>query len=246
SPVTASWDYQFDAAHQLTQVQQTIAGATSTQALLRFDDNGNLRKLCEGTGISGTASDCSGSQTTSLSWDGLDQLVGLAKAGTQALSEAYAYDDAGRRLRKSSGASVSHYVYNGDDIAAEWGGNALSGAPVAVYAHGPGVDEPLMRLTGASGSPDATAAYYVQDGLGSVVALFSAGTAANQTPLGGNTLSTTGDYSAASYPPAHLKDGITVGSDTSGWVAVVANGAAATLSLGSATALERIELMAVS
>ena len=40
----------------------------------------------------------------------------------------------------------------------------------AVYAHGAGTDEPLLRLTGASGSPAASSQAYVADGLGSIVA----------------------------------------------------------------------------
>ena len=53
--------------------------------------------------------------------------MALAKAGTSALSEAYAYDEAGRRIKKTSGSSANHYVYNGEDILAEWSGASLTG-----------------------------------------------------------------------------------------------------------------------
>ena len=43
-------------------------------------------------------------------WDGLDQVSSLARAGTAALAEAYAYDDNGRRIRKTSGVVSTHYV----------------------------------------------------------------------------------------------------------------------------------------
>jgi RHS repeat-associated protein len=39
------------------------------------------------------------------------------------------------------------------------------------YVHGPGTDDPLMRLTGDTASPAATARYYHQNGINSVVAL---------------------------------------------------------------------------
>lgn len=248
SPVTTSWRYSHDAAHQLTQVQQTSGANTTTSALLRYDDNGNLNKLCKGGAVAGAvgATDCTGSQTTTLVWDGLDQVSSLARAGTAALAEAYAYDHSGRRIRKTSGGASTHYLYDGDAIAAEWSGGASpGGAPQAAYAHA-GLDQPLMRLTGASGGPDAQAAYYAQDGIGSVRALVSAGSAANQTPLAAHTLSTTGDYSSASYPASQLGDGVTTVSNSTGWVGVVANGAAASLSLGSAATVERVELMAVN
>jgi hypothetical protein len=104
----------------------------------------------------------------------------------------------------------------------------------------------LIRLTGSSGTPDATAAYYAQDGIGNVSALLSAGTAANQSTQAGNTFSTTGDYSSGTYPGSQLKDGVTTVSNSTGWVGVVANGAALTVTLPSAAALDHVVLYAVS
>lgn len=175
NPVSQSWTSSFDAAHQLTQVQQTVGGSAVT-LMARYDDNGNLKKLCEaGSGtVTGTSSDCTatgtGSSTTTPTWNGLDQLVSLARAGTAALNEAYAYDDAGRRLAKTSGGTTTAYLYDGDGILGEWN-STVTGTPAAVYAQG-GIDDPLMRLTGNSGGTDATVRYYAQDGLGSVTALY--------------------------------------------------------------------------
>lgn len=178
TPVTQSWTSTYDAAHQLNQVQQTVGG-TAVTTLLRYDDNGNLKKLCEaGSGsVSGTATDCSatgtGSTTRTLTWNGLDQLVSLAKAGSSALNEAYAYDDAGRRLAKTSAGITTAYLYDGDAILGEWTGS-VSGAPAAIYAQG-GTDDPLMRLTGNAGGTDASVRYYAQDGIGNVSALYGQG-----------------------------------------------------------------------
>ncbi|MDP2810074.1 MAG: RHS repeat-associated core domain-containing protein [Rhodocyclaceae bacterium] len=196
SPVTQSWTSTHDAAHQLTQVQQTVGGSAVTTRLV-YDDNGNLKKLCEaGSGtVSGTATDCTasgtGSQTTTLSWNGLDQLVTLARAGTTALNEAYAYDDAGRRLAKTSAGITTAYLYDGDAILGEWSG-AVSGSPAAVYAQG-GTDDPLMRLTGNSGGTDASVRYYAQDGIGSVAAFYGQGQApTNVAQEAGASLAQTG------------------------------------------------------
>jgi hypothetical protein len=182
TPVTQRWSSTHDAAQQITQVQQTVGGSAVT-ALLRYDDNGNLKKLCEagstGGTVSGTSTDCTasgtGSATTTLGWNGLDQLVTLARAGSAALNEAYAYDDAGRRLQKT-GAGGTPYLYDGDAILGEWNGS-VSGSPSAVYAQGQrdGGDDPLMRLTGNSGGTDATVRYYAQDGIGSVSAFYGQG-----------------------------------------------------------------------
>ncbi len=259
SPTTQSWAYSHDAAHQLTQVDRSTlasAGSTSTTAALRYDDNGNLRKLCEaGSGsVTTTATDCTasgvGSATSTLAWDGLDQLTALARAGTAALNEAYAYDDSGRRVRRTSAGTATHYLYDADNQAAEWTGPNLVGAPSAAYAYA-GTDEPLMRLTGAnnaSGTPDAAVAYYAQDGIGSVRALISAGTVDNQSPLPANTLASSGDFDANGFPAARVKDGVTtIAADNSTlWAGDVASGAALTLNLGSATSIERIELMAAN
>ena len=247
SPVTQSFTSTFDAAHQLTQVQQTVGGTAVTLAQ-RYDDNGNLKKSCESAGgtITTTATDCTLSgagSTTSLTWDGLGQLVALARAGGAALNEAYAYDDAGRRIRKTSGAATTHYLYNGQDIAAEWTGSAVSGAPAAVYAHGARTDEPLLRLTGSSGSPAASSQAYLADGLGSIVAALSnisaggVATAVSVTP--------TNSFSEGSYPSAKLIDGDTTGASGI-WAGNLAPSASVSLDLGGTQTLSRVKLWRAS
>lgn len=53
----------------------------------------------------------------------------------------------------------------GPDIYAEYGTTFTT--QNAIYIHGPGNDEPILRQTG----PSAIAKFYHQDGLGSVVAV---------------------------------------------------------------------------
>lgn len=101
-------------------------------------------------------------------WNALDHLNTATRTGTGAVTESYAYDDSGRRIQKTSGATTTSYLYDGDEIHAEWNG-AISGNPAAAYVHGANIDEPLLRLTGATNSPSATQAAYIQDGLGSVI-----------------------------------------------------------------------------
>jgi RHS repeat-associated protein len=117
--------------------------------------------------------------------------------------------------------------------------------PAAVYAHGFARDEPLLRLSGDAASPAALAAHYAQDAIGSMDAVIFAGNAANQARQPGTALVTAGDFSSATYPGSQLVDGSSAPSGGPGWVGVVANGAAATLSLAAAQPIERVELSAV-
>jgi len=164
--------YLYDLAHQLSEIRQTNDTGTLIGGAVH-DADGHLTKLCEGTSATKSATDCTssgtGATTLTLAWNALDHLLTATRTGTNAVAESYAYDDSGRRLKKTSAGTATHYGYDGDDIHAEWSGT-LSGMPAAVYAHGVGADEPLLRLTGTTNSPAATQMAYLQDGLGSVIA----------------------------------------------------------------------------
>ncbi|ATE59821.1 RHS repeat-associated core domain-containing protein [Thauera sinica] len=231
-------DYLFDAAHQLTQVQ--VAGTPTER--LAYDDNGNVRKHCVGSPSGGT-SDCTGTTVLSLAWNGLDQLIQAARTGLP--TETYGYDDAGRRITKTVGSSATHFAYDGPDILAEYASPA--GSPTAVYAHGAGIDEPLLRLTGATSTPAASAHHYAQDGLGSIVAAY--GEIGASGPVSAASVSATHSYSAGSYPPAKLIDGETTGS-TGFWAGSSGNFAAdpavITLELGAEKSVSRVRLHRVA
>jgi RHS repeat-associated protein len=234
---SSTTSYLFDAAHQLKEIQ----GASSGR--LVYDRSGNLKKYCSGSSVSGNDTDCTGTDVLALAWNGLNQLIQASRAGAGS-AETYAYDDTGRRIGKTAGASTTRYQYDGPDILAEYGG--ASAEPIALYAHGAGMDEPLMRLTGDAESPQAQVAYYVQDGVGSIVAMAQTQDVANQARESGAALTGTGNYSTATYPVGDLANGVTVVSDNEGWVGVVAQSAAVTLALPASRAVERVELMAVT
>lgn len=129
--------YTYDTANQLKEIHQG-----GTTANLVYDNNGNMTV---------------GPTGSSLAYDSLNRLV---TAGNQ----SYTYDDQGRRIAKTVGGTTTSYLYNGQDIVAEYS-NWTS--PTAQYTHGPNMDDPIIRAT-------ATAAqYFHQDGLGSVVGLSS-------------------------------------------------------------------------
>ncbi|HEY7677470.1 MAG TPA: Rhs family protein, partial [Candidatus Methylomirabilis sp.] len=98
----------YDAANR----QLALSGKTMT-----FDANGNLATLTEG------------GQTTTFTWNGRDQLSGIAGPG---LSAAFAYDGSGRRIQKTVNGQTTTFHYDEEDIAREISGgtesNYLSGA----------------------------------------------------------------------------------------------------------------------
>jgi RHS repeat-associated protein len=198
--------YLYDEAHRLTEIRSGgDTGALIGAAI--HDADGHLTKLCEGAAVSKTTSDCTASGTgasaLTLTWNALDHLQSATRTGANAIVESYAYDDAARRLSKTSGAATTHYLYDGDDIYAEWSGGSssnLTGVPTAVYIHGAGTDNPILRLTGSTNTPSATQLAYLQDGLGSVVGMATpAGvlSASQRFDAWGNR--TTGSGSVAQY-----------------------------------------------
>jgi YD repeat-containing protein len=74
----------------------------------------------------------------------------------------YVYDGLGRRIEKDVNGAITRYVYDNEDIIAEYdGSNTLQ----AKYLHGPGIDEPLRMERGGQKY------WYHADGLGSITAI---------------------------------------------------------------------------
>ena len=154
----------YDAANQLLEVRNGSATGSLLQAFV-YDAIGNLAKKAEGGTVTRTAKNCTGNTVTTLGYDALNQLIRVAKTGLP--TEKYVYDDSGRRVRKVVGSTTTDFLYQGPNVYAEYGSSFTT--PAALYTHGPGSDDPILRQTGMG--PTATAKYYHQDGLGSVVAL---------------------------------------------------------------------------
>ena len=77
----------------------------------------------------------------------------------------FKYDPFGRRIQKSGPAGTSNYLYDGANAVTDV--NA-SGAVVASYTQGAGIDEPLASVTGTG------TVFFEADGLGSITSLSSA------------------------------------------------------------------------
>ncbi|MFH1062627.1 MAG: RHS repeat-associated core domain-containing protein [Candidatus Omnitrophota bacterium] len=116
-------------------------------------------------------------------YDSEDQLINISSPGT---SVSYRYDALGRRIEKDVDGQITKYVYDGEDIIAEYDANNNI---IARYTHGPSIDEPLIL------EKSGQTYYYQTDGLGSVTNITDAN---NQTVKTyqydsfGNIISTTG------------------------------------------------------
>lgn len=117
-----------------------------------YDTNGNL--------ISKT--DASGSWT--YTWNYENRLKQVSKAG--GVTVIYAHDALGRRVQRTSSTSgTTKFVYDGADVLRDLDG---SGATIADYLNGPGIDNKLRQT--ASG----IVSYFATDHLGNTRALTDA------------------------------------------------------------------------
>lgn len=131
----------------------TYAFDTGTQAIsYEHDANGNrVHKTAAG-------------EEWVYEWDGDNRLTRVTRGGTELAH--FTYDPLGRRVEKVAGGVTYSYLYDGLDVLRE----TRSDGPIHWYVHGPGIDEPLARVT-ALGDPNETWVYYHADGLGSIVRL---------------------------------------------------------------------------
>ena len=122
----------YDAANEQTQ----FGGATLT-----YDDNGNLTN--DGVNI--------------YRWDARNRLIGISDGSTA----SFTYDPLGRRASKTLNGTSTQFVYDGNDITAEIGGEAVT----ASYLRNLNIDEMfgIFRQEGAY--------FSLYDGLSSTLAL---------------------------------------------------------------------------
>jgi RHS repeat-associated protein len=134
-----------------TRTNTYQVSATAGSAMLTYDENGNLTAKVDGSG------------TWVYEWNAENQLTRVNK--DEAEVARFEYDPVGRRVRKVAGAVTHAYAYDGEDILREM---RTDGATTTTYTyiHGPGIDEPLVRV-----AQGGSAAFYHADGLGSIVKL---------------------------------------------------------------------------
>jgi RHS repeat-associated protein len=102
---------------------------------------------------------------TGYSWDYENRLTSVTLPGTGG-TVTFRYDPFGRRIQKSGLAGITNYLYDGANVVADLNS---TGAVLARYAQGAGVDEPLAATLGG------TLAFYEADGLGSITSMTNSG-----------------------------------------------------------------------
>ena len=109
-----------------------------------------------------------GSRT--FSYDLENRLLSVSGSASGTL----AYDPLGRLRVFSAGGLTTEFVYDGDRLVAEYDGG--TGALVRRYAHGPGVDEPLIWYEGSGVASGQN--WLIADRQGSIIATTNASGAA--------------------------------------------------------------------
>ncbi len=154
----------FDAANQNNELRGGSATGTLAGGMV-YDANGNLTQQCTGGTVTRTATACTGATVTAAAYDFLGRTAQITKTGQPA--QSYDYDDQNRRIRKTVGTVVNNYLYQGEDILAEYANGWA--AATGFITHGAATDAPLAWQPAAN--DPAGPRYFHQDGLGSIVAM---------------------------------------------------------------------------
>jgi RHS repeat-associated protein len=131
----------------------SVAGNT-----YQSDPNGNLLRWTPPGG-------------TAVQTDTYDSENRLTSAAYGTTTDSFDYDALGRRVAKTYNGVTTLYLHDADDEIAEYSGSALSsGALLRRYVTGPGVDDRITHIEGATTSPPVAAhTYYHVNHQGSVV-----------------------------------------------------------------------------
>lgn len=145
----------------------TVAGVTQTHDL-----NGNLTS--------------DGSR--SFGYDAENRLTSVSGSASLTLT----YDPLGRLRQTTAGATTTDFLYEGDRLIAEYNGATLQRR----YAHGPGVDEPIVWYEGATLT---TKRWLHPDERGSIVAWTDASAASTVYRYGPYGEPAGGDFSGSRF-----------------------------------------------
>jgi RHS repeat-associated protein len=102
---------------------------------------------------------------TAMTYDFLSRTTQITKTGQA--TQSYDYDDQNRRIRKTVGSVANNYLYQGEDILAEYANGWA--AATGFITHGATTDVPLTWQPAANDPVGSR--YFHQDGLGSIVAM---------------------------------------------------------------------------
>ena len=121
--------YIVDTRNRLTEVRN---GSTTVIGLV-YDANGNTVKKCQGTGVTVNATDCTGSNTTGLTYDARNRPIAIG-------ANTYKYDPFDYRIEKSGSGGTLQYLLEGEHVEAVYKNTQVE----AKYLRGAVIDEVVM------------------------------------------------------------------------------------------------------
>jgi RHS repeat-associated protein len=147
SPTAQITTAQFDGRNQMTSLNGLAVDSDANGNLSAWDPDGEA-----------------GAQAHSYTFNALGQLT---QASTQGASTVLEYDPVGMLSSVTVNGSSTQYLYDGDDLVAEYSDSTL----LRRYVHGPGADEPLAMYEGSGGSAPK---YFHADERGSIIVVSEA------------------------------------------------------------------------
>jgi RHS repeat-associated protein len=145
-------------ATQLPQ-EKVIGPANAANRITQF---GDATQSFDELGM--TTSKTNGQGTTNYQWDARGRLTQATLPGGQSIN--YTYDAVGRLASRSANGTTTSSLYNGLDVVLD---RANDGSQVD-YLNGAGIDNLLRQASPATGN-----LYFLQDQLGSTIALTNGG-----------------------------------------------------------------------
>jgi RHS repeat-associated protein len=136
-----------------------VGNRTTVDSVNYTDNTRNQYTAVGGTNYTNsTNGNITSDGTSTFGYDAENRLVSFDTTGSSN-DATYAYDALGRRVKKTVNSTSTFFVYDGDDIIADY---SSAGTLLREYIHGDKVDEILAMQAGTN------TYYYHYDGLGSV------------------------------------------------------------------------------
>jgi RHS repeat-associated protein len=190
---TGDLAYTYDASGRRATTSGSYArlNLPAAQSTTTYNANNQLTKWGNKTLSYDLNGNMLGDLNNAFSWNARDQLSAVTKTGQTLPS--FTYDAFGRRQKKTLGATVTSYLYDGANAVQE----LIGATPSANMLTGLGVDEVFQRTEGAT--PRA----FLSDALGGTLALAdSAGvvqTSYTYSPYGETTFTGTASNNTSQY-----------------------------------------------
>jgi len=158
----ADWDFTYNVAGHVRSRTLVQVYERTVEALNQSYEANGLNQYTE-VGGDDFDHDARGNLVSDGDRDFTYDLENRVLTASGTVSGTLAYDPLGRLHSYAAGGATTEFLYDGDRLVAEY----VSGAVADRYAHGPGVDEPLIWYEGANTSDPN---WLIADRQGSIIA----------------------------------------------------------------------------